>query len=315
MAKAKKSNPGGVAENTADKSTAKRLVRVSRERHEPGAFESTLEGKYMLALAEHPMSFKAKGPLSHWQNVVGRSFSCLRRPSTSIEIEFTERPASNIFVSIDAEWLNTRLDQAGIVVSQLGDFVEHVDPVLMQIVEGLLKAEARCGAGAAESQMFRDAMVQHLAGWYSAGVKGRPVLRGGRLRAVIEYIDAHLSDALSLDALAAVAGLSRFEFARSFMAQTGIPPHRYVMLRRTEAAVAMIGDDAVPLSDIAPATGFCDQAHMSRWIAREIRVSPRRLRRIDLAEAALGSSSRKNAWSTGLLGFDAANAIVTGTYT
>jgi AraC family transcriptional regulator len=41
---------------------------------------------------------------------------------------------------------------------------------------------------------------------------------------------------LTLEQLAAVAGLSPYHFARQFKAATGLPPHQYVVARRVERA-------------------------------------------------------------------------------
>ncbi len=54
------------------------------------------------------------------------------------------------------------------------------------------------------------------------------------------FIEGHLADALTLDEIAAVAGISRFHLVRAFAAATGLPVMRYVRARRlTEAARAL----------------------------------------------------------------------------
>ena len=54
------------------------------------------------------------------------------------------------------------------------------------------------------------------------------------------FIESHLADALTLDEIAGVAGISRFHLVRAFAAATGLPVMRYVRARRlTEAARAL----------------------------------------------------------------------------
>jgi len=54
------------------------------------------------------------------------------------------------------------------------------------------------------------------------------------------YIESHLGKALTLDEIAAVAGISRFHMVRAFAAATGCSVMRYVRARRlTEAARAL----------------------------------------------------------------------------
>jgi AraC family transcriptional regulator len=56
------------------------------------------------------------------------------------------------------------------------------------------------------------------------------------------FIESHLADALTLDEIASVAGISRFHMVRAFAAATGLPVMRYVRVRRlTEAARALAG--------------------------------------------------------------------------
>src|SRR5499426_4290939 len=54
------------------------------------------------------------------------------------------------------------------------------------------------------------------------------------------YVEGHLSNALTLDEIASVAGVSRFHMVRAFAEATGMSVMRYVRARRlTEAARAL----------------------------------------------------------------------------
>src|ERR1700738_4590117 len=54
------------------------------------------------------------------------------------------------------------------------------------------------------------------------------------------FIESHLADALTLDEIAAIGGVSRFHMVRAFAAATGFSVMRYVRARRlTEAARAL----------------------------------------------------------------------------
>src|SRR3982074_2828627 len=56
------------------------------------------------------------------------------------------------------------------------------------------------------------------------------------------FIESHLADALTLDEISGVAGISRFHMVRAFAAATGFSVMRYVRTRRlTEAARALAG--------------------------------------------------------------------------
>jgi AraC family transcriptional regulator len=56
------------------------------------------------------------------------------------------------------------------------------------------------------------------------------------------FIESHLGDALTLDEIAAIGGVSRFHMVRAFAAATGLSVMRYVRVRRlSEAARALAG--------------------------------------------------------------------------
>jgi AraC-like DNA-binding protein len=65
---------------------------------------------------------------------------------------------------------------------------------------------------------------------HKGGLASKPLQR------VIEYINEHLQDELSLFELARTAKLSPHYFATAFKASTGISPHRYVIERRLDRA-------------------------------------------------------------------------------
>jgi AraC family transcriptional regulator len=98
------------------------------------------------------------------------------------------------------------------------------------------------------------------------------------LRRIDEYVDAHLGQTIGIDDLAEVAGLSRFHFARLFRATVGTTPHRYVLERRLDRARELLRSPRAVLRDVAVATGFADQSHLTRLVKRRYGVTPAILR-------------------------------------
>lgn len=85
-----------------------------------------------------------------------------------------------------------------------------------------------------------------------------------RLKRVMDFIEAHLDEEVTLARLADEACLSPFHFARAFKAVTGATPHRYLTDRRIERAKALIGAGRLSLAAVASATGFSSQAHLTK---------------------------------------------------
>jgi AraC-like DNA-binding protein len=94
--------------------------------------------------------------------------------------------------------------------------------------------------------------------------------------AAAERVRAFLRDGdagATLADVAAVAGCSRFAAYRAFRSQYGLSPSEYQrQLRLRAARRALAGGAAV--AETAAATGFADQAHLTRWFRRCYGVTP-----------------------------------------
>jgi AraC family transcriptional regulator len=100
-----------------------------------------------------------------------------------------------------------------------------------------------------------------------------------RLRRLVEYVDAHLGDELTLDALAAVACLSPYHLSRSFRRAMGIGLHRYVVQRRIERAKRLVLETDLSMAAIAWTVGFESQAAFTKRFRQEVGQPPSHLRR------------------------------------
>jgi transcriptional regulator of acetoin/glycerol metabolism len=109
-----------------------------------------------------------------------------------------------------------------------------------------------------------------------------PQLRGGlppgAMRRVREYVETHLSDSIDLAALAGIAGLSLYHFARAFKQSAGMTPHHYLVQRRIERAQEMLARSELSLTEVALATGFADQSHFARQFRQRLGVTPGQFR-------------------------------------
>jgi AraC family transcriptional regulator len=94
------------------------------------------------------------------------------------------------------------------------------------------------------------------------------------LQMVLGYIDANLDGDLSLEALSSLAGVLDNKFARSFKKKTGESLHRYVMARRIRAARDLLEKSQDSISDVAYATGFSSQSHMTTAFKRDLGITP-----------------------------------------
>ncbi|KPI10220.1 transcriptional regulator, AraC family [Actinobacteria bacterium OK074] len=98
----------------------------------------------------------------------------------------------------------------------------------------------------------------------------RPLAR--RLR---ELLDERVTSGLSLDDAARLVHAHPAHLVRAFSGAYGIAPHQYLMARRVEHARRLLLDGQPP-SAVATATGFYDQAHLTRHFRRLVGVTPGR---------------------------------------
>ena len=96
-----------------------------------------------------------------------------------------------------------------------------------------------------------------------------------RIWQLVDFIDAHLSDALSVDQLAAEIGLSRSHLIKRFEQEMGETPGEFIRrLRLERAANFLLHDRSTPLIDIALACGFQSAAVFSRAFHDWFALSP-----------------------------------------
>lgn len=104
------------------------------------------------------------------------------------------------------------------------------------------------------------------------------ILNDKVLQSVLKFIDANLDADLSLEALARLSGVLTHQFVHAFKRKVGEAPHHYVLGRRVEAARALLGKTENPIADIAYATGFSSQSHMTTTFTRELGTTPAQVR-------------------------------------
>lgn len=117
------------------------------------------------------------------------------------------------------------------------------------------------------------------ASFVDAAGAGANRLDNTRLRRVLDFIEEHVEDEITVKGLADLANLSTFHFTRMFTSAMGVSPARYVSSRRLKNAMAMLAIGKLPLSEIAHRSCFSSQASFNRAFRRATGVSPGEYRR------------------------------------
>ncbi|ACC70445.1 AraC family transcriptional regulator [Paraburkholderia phymatum] len=158
------------------------------------------------------------------------------------------------------------------------------DPRLAHATQALLQ-----GLDRALDPLEQDDALFDLAHALDAVSSARPVQRprpSADFRAAQlarDYLHASLEQPVTLDELAAASGRDRWSLSRDFRTFFGTSPHRYLTMRRLDAARQSILR-GIALVDAAAAAGFADQSHMTRHFVAAYGVTPSRWLRMLTAD-------------------------------
>lgn len=160
------------------------------------------------------------------------------------------------------------------------------DPLLAQIglaLWGELERPSPTGRLYAESAAHLLAV--HLLRRYTPDgadmlerIEGRRLTQR-QLEEVTTYVEDHLNHDLTLSALAQHIGFSAFYFARLLRQTTGESPHQFVLRRRVAQARRLLEQADLSLTEVAIATGFAHQSHLTRHFKQRFGQTPSAYRR------------------------------------
>jgi AraC-like DNA-binding protein len=165
---------------------------------------------------------------------------------------------------VDGRWLPERLTGAALRSPSLSD------PALARAVSRLhgvlrvpgdeLEAESRLA-------LVAERLIAHLD-------RRDPSAPGRRDPGLAHRVRERLEDdAPSLQELAGELGTHPSHLVRAFRREYGLPPHRYLVGRRLDRARRLLLD-GVPIAEVAAATGFHDQPHLTRHFRALLGTTP-----------------------------------------
>jgi AraC-like DNA-binding protein len=91
---------------------------------------------------------------------------------------------------------------------------------------------------------------------------------------VVDYINLHYSEPLSLDMLAELVYVSKYHLSHEFNRQVGTSVYRYIQKKRLQIARQLLGQGKRP-NEVYCMCGFSDYAGFYRAFRAEYEVSPR----------------------------------------
>ena len=93
------------------------------------------------------------------------------------------------------------------------------------------------------------------------------------VKKVVDYIETHLGDKLTLDLLAEKAFVSKYYLAHVFKEETNTSPHKYILKRKLILAKELI-EQGTPSNEVYEKCGFVDYTHFLRAFKLEYGMTP-----------------------------------------
>ena len=259
------------------------------ERHEIAAGEKPAVSlqQYFLAVWSGAPSYGER------LNLRGQSAVFAKRPGSLSLLPVGEAPPLRL--SSSTEIIVVAFEPAFIAHAEAslerkvsGPFLEKVtieDPELSTLALLLMK---ECDAGGVHGRIYAESMAYAIAMRFVFLGRGapyerlpyKPISSPQSIRRVLERIHAEFTSDLNLTTLAAESGYSRRHFLRIFEDATGQTPHRYLLNLRLKHATELIRKKSIPLVEIAAASGFSSQSHMSGVFRKLCGTTPGEMRRL-----------------------------------
>jgi AraC family transcriptional regulator len=167
---------------------------------------------------------------------------------------------------------------------RLHDLLRVHDPVVSAIVDAIAFEAGRNAIGSAlYAEALSTQLVVHLLRSYASFSYREQRSSGGLspalCRRLVEYIDTHLHEVITLGTLAGLAGMGVWTLGRRFRTSFGMGPPAYIIGQRVARAQRLLSQATMPIKAIAAACGFADQAHLTRTIRSRLGTTPGALRR------------------------------------
>lgn len=267
---------------------------VVRAFHEPVQFEGSIESDPDISYV--PLVLFAGGAMymewrpvnGSWKGGVMRAEDLMLHPYGGVPSELrwkglTSEPTQTLHLHLNKNLLERTAeeladyDPARLVLIGRSGFQ---DPLLAQIGLALWQElEQPTPAGKLYAQTAAQMLAVHLLRHYTCApihVKERSQgLTRQQVQSVTDFIQAHLGQDLTLEALAQQAGFSSYHFARLFRQTMGESPHQFVLRQRVERAQHLLKKTNAPLAHIALESGFANQSHLTRIFKRYLGLTPR----------------------------------------
>lgn len=188
-----------------------------------------------------------------------------------------------ILLSFDPAFINRVGQESG--EQERIEIVPHFaksDPLIYQLGLALRKAlQTDSINNQVYVQSLSIALAAHLIEYYSADKQSLQIINNpsqSNIGQAIDYIHSHLTQDLSLEAIATTVGMSQYHFSRVFKQTTGITLWQYVVQQRIQLAKRLLKKLDLSIVEVSNYLGFSSQAQFTNFFRKHTGVTPTQYR-------------------------------------
>jgi AraC family transcriptional regulator len=157
------------------------------------------------------------------------------------------------------------------------------DPLIYQLGRSLKIALETDPIGSRiYAESMSNALAAHLIYHYSTTARSLETIKCAdhpQTQQAIDYIHAHLTEDLSLAAIAISVGLSQFHLARMFKQTMGISLWQYVVQQRIDLAKRILTQLNLSIVEVSNHLGFSSQAQFTNFFRKHTGINPTQYRK------------------------------------
>ncbi|HTI35952.1 MAG TPA: AraC family transcriptional regulator [Vicinamibacterales bacterium] len=224
-------------------------------------------GRFVLVLRGRIVETRGSDSITHTANTL-----LYRQPRERHAYRVGPKGAACLIVDMDAAWVQRAASEAPVLTKSAtltGGLVVHLaqrlhgEFGLRDEVSRLAIESLALGVLAEASRRIASTVDREAPGW---------------VREARAFVDANVAERLALATVAALVGVHPVHLARTFKRVYHTTFAAYVRTTRLEFARDELARTRKPLSEIAAASGFCDQSHFSRLFKAHTGLTPHEYR-------------------------------------
>jgi AraC-like DNA-binding protein len=185
------------------------------------------------------------------------------------------------------QWVHFTGEDAPYYLTLLrGEHTLNIHPELTPKIDRLFSDayESLSGGFSQQSIICVAQVLRHILGLLFFSNKAfSPNPKTGRFRnleQVLQFMKKNIDAALTINQMAAEAGLSPTHFSRLFSQQVGFPPMEYFIHLKIQRACRFLTLTPLSIKEIGSRLGYTDQYYFSRIFHKVMGISPAAYRRV-----------------------------------